>query len=129
MKRLVIILCLLLPSVAGASMDSVKVYGLCRDGTDTPVQGAEITAVRSNPMNAVDTTSSDTTFIIVPDPVTAKSDSLGYWFLYLRQTAAFVDSQFYNISGNAWGGEFFKILRLTIPDVDSMNLGDSLAGR
>ena len=126
MKKYLLLL-LLIPSLSWGAADTTKVYGIVHYADGQACMGATVTITMDCPNNLVDTTSAtDTVIIIAVMPMTAgDSDTLGYWSQGLVPSLDFGDTVLYNFEGS-WGMKFDGLFLI---DADSLNLGDSIAGR
>ena len=104
------------------------VYGWLKNAQNNPVYGAVVTGNRTTSRYAVDSYNP----VIIPNTsVYAITDTLGYFELLLRTTGSYSDTTkgFYNISSTYGGSEIFSVEKLYIPDIGTLSLADSLAGR
>ena len=112
-----------------SSSDLVTVYGWLRDATNNPIHGATVTANRVTSRFGLGGSGPP---VIVPNTsVSVATDTLGLFQLIIRRTGSYSDTTkgFYNITSTYGGSEMFNIEKLYIPNVDSLSLADSLAGR
>jgi len=110
--------------------DMVRVFGYLKKSNDSAIVGAKIEAIRVKSKTAVDT--SGVPVIISSESVFGYTDTLGYWFIDLRKTSSFTSDTtkgFYNITATYNGSQQFSIEKFYAPDVSTINLADSLAGR
>lgn len=126
MKKLLLLI-LLLPVMASGAVDKVKVYGYFKDPSATSDCGIVMEAYLSGGAVVVDTTSETEARIITKTPVSStNSDSLGYWYMYLLPSGDYSDT---SVTTYDFIGGGIELRDMWLPDVDSLNLADSLAGR
>jgi len=112
--------------------DLVNVYGWLRDARNKPIHGAKVVANRVTSRFGLGDSLGGAPYVIVPNTsVSTATDSLGLFQLIIRRTGSYRDtlSGKYNITATYRGSEMFSIEKLFVPNVDSLSLADSLAGR
>lgn len=115
---------------APASANLCNVFGWLYDAGDQPIVGAVIRGLLLGGMG-VDTTTGDSAKMISTEPVTAITDTLGRFQLYLYRSIDYGDTTRgrYNITGHFNGSELFNVKRLYVPDAIAFDIGDTILSR
>ena len=106
------------------------IYAYLKDNFNNPLVGAEVVAIQSSKYAGVDTSGGTSTII----PVIGRSvttDTSGLFQLILRKTGDYTDTTkgFYDIRGTFAGESIFELKKFVVPDVSTLDIGDTILAR